>query len=60
MIPRIKGIQVTKHELKISQYADNTTVIVRDLDYVASLLKVLNHGTKNRLYRASNVLSKVL
>ena len=40
--PTIKGIQVNKHELKISQYADDTTVFVRDLDSVVSLLKVLN------------------
>ena len=38
----IKGIQVNKQELKISQYADDTTVFVRDLDSVTSLLKVLN------------------
>ena len=31
--PTIRGIQVNKHELKISQYADDTTVVVRDLDY---------------------------
>ena len=40
--PTIKGIQVNKQELKISQYADDTTVFVRDLDSVTSLLKVLN------------------
>ena len=40
--PTIKGIQVNKHELKISQYADDTAVFVRDLDSVVSLLKVLN------------------
>ena len=40
--PTIKGIQVNKHELKISQYADDTTVFVRDLDSVTSLLKLLN------------------
>ena len=40
--PTIKGIQVNKHELKISQYADDTTVFVRDLDSVTSLLRVLN------------------
>ena len=41
--PTIKGIRVNKHELKISQYADDTTVFVRDLDSVTSLLKTLNH-----------------
>ena len=40
--PTIKGIQVNTHELKISQYADDTTVFVRDQDSVVSLLKVLN------------------
>ena len=35
--PTIKGIQVNKHE-----YADDTTVFVRDLDSVTSLLRVLN------------------
>ena len=40
--PTIKGIQVNKRELKISQYADDTTVFVRDLDSVTSLLRVLN------------------
>ena len=40
--PTVNGIQVNKHELKISQYADDTTVFVRDLDSVTSLLRVLN------------------
>ena len=40
--PTIRGIRVNKHELKISQYADDTTVFVRDLDSVTSLLRVLN------------------
>ena len=40
--PTIRGIQVNKHEQKISQYADDTTVVVRDLDSVTSLLRVLN------------------
>ena len=40
--PTIKGIQVNKHELKISQYADDTTVFVRDLDSVTSLLNDFN------------------
>ena len=39
--PTIKGIQVNKHELKTSQYANDTTVFVRDLDSVTSLLRVL-------------------
>ena len=38
--PTIKGIQVNKQELKRSQYADDTTVFVRDLVSVTSLLKV--------------------
>ena len=40
--PTVNGIQVNKHELNISQYADDTTVFVRDLDSVTSLLRVLN------------------
>ena len=40
--PTISGIQLNKHGLKISQYADDTTVVVRDLDFVTSLLRVLN------------------
>ena len=40
--PTIKGIQVNKNELKVSQYADDTTVFVRDLDSVTSLLRVLD------------------
>ena len=40
--PTIKGIQVNKNELKVNQYADDTTVFVRDLDSVTSLLGVLN------------------
>ena len=40
--PTIKGIQVNKHQLKISQYADDTTVFVRDLDSVTNLLRLLN------------------
>ena len=40
--PTINGIQVNTHELKRSQDADNTTVFVRDLDSVTSLLKLLN------------------
>ena len=37
-----KGIQVNKYELKISQYADDTTVFVHDLDSVTSLLNLLS------------------
>ena len=40
--PTIRGIQVSKHALKISQYADDITVVVRDLNSVTSLLRVLN------------------
>jgi len=40
--PTIKDIQVNKHELKISQYADDTTVFGRNLDSVTGLLRVLN------------------
>ena len=40
--PTVNGIQVNKHVLKRSQCADHTTVFVRDLDSVTSLLRVLN------------------
>ena len=38
----IKGIQVGQNEIKITQYADDTTVLVRDLDSVTQLLKHLD------------------
>ena len=38
----IKGIQVCPEEIKITQYADNTIVLVRDLDSVTKLLKHLD------------------
>ena len=40
--PTINGIQVNKNELKVSQYANDTTVFVRDLDSVTSFLRVLS------------------
>ena len=41
--PTIKGIQVGQKEIKITQYADDTTVLVRNLDSVPQLLKLLNN-----------------
>ena len=38
----IKGIQVGQKKIKITQYADDTTVLVRDLDSVTQLLKQLD------------------
>ena len=38
----IKGIQVGQKEIKITQYADDTTVLVRDLDSLTQLLKHLD------------------
>ena len=38
----IKGIKVGQKEIKITQYADDTTVLVRDLDSVTQLLKHLD------------------
>ena len=35
----IKGIQVGQKEIKITQYADDTTVLVRDLDSVDTITK---------------------
>ena len=40
--PTIKGIKVGQKEIKITQYADDTTVLVRDLDSVIELLKHLD------------------
>ena len=40
--PTIRGIQVGQKEIKITQYADDTMVLVRDLDSVSQLLKFLN------------------
>ena len=39
--PTIKGIKVGQKEIKITQYADDTTVLVRDLDSVTQFLKHL-------------------
>jgi len=39
--PNIKGIIVGQKEIKITQYADDTTVLVRDCDLVPRLLKLL-------------------
>jgi len=38
--PTIRGIQVGQKERNITQYADDTTVLVRDLDSVSQLLKL--------------------
>ena len=38
----IKGIKVGEKEIKVSLYADDTTVFVRDLDSVKELLVLLN------------------
>ena len=40
--PTIKGSKVGQKEIKITQYADNTTILVRDLHSVAQLLKYLD------------------
>ena len=40
--PAIKGIRVGQKDIKITQYADDTTVLVRDLDSVTQLLKHLD------------------
>ena len=43
--PTIGGIRVGKKEVKITQYADDTTVLVSDLDSVSQfkILKLLNN-----------------
>ena len=46
--PTIRGIQVGQKEIKIMQYADDTTVLVRDLDSVSQLLKLLNNFKRLR------------
>ena len=38
----IKGIKVGEKEIKVSLYADDTTVFVRDLDSITNLLALLN------------------
>jgi len=40
--PAIKGINVGEKEIKVSLYADDTTVFVRDLDSVVHLLTLLD------------------
>ena len=37
----IKGINVDQKEVKITQYADDTTVLVSDCDSILGLLKLL-------------------
>lgn len=37
----MKGIEVNNHEIKIAQYADDTTVFVRDRESVLELLNFL-------------------
>ena len=40
--PTIKGIKVSQKEIKIAQYTDDATVLVRDLDSITQLLKHLD------------------
>ena len=44
----VKGIRVDDHEIKIAQYADDTTVFVRDKESVLELLDFLKEFS--RLY----------
>lgn len=39
----IKGIPINNHEIKVTQYADDTTVFVRDRDSVVQLLDLLEN-----------------
>ena len=38
----VRGIKVDKKEIKVSLYADDTTVFMRDLDSITHLLTLLN------------------
>ena len=38
----IKGIKVGEKEIKVSLYADDTTIFVRDLDSITHLLSLLD------------------
>ena len=40
--PTIQGITIGQKEIKITQYADDTTVLLKDLDSVLQLLKLLD------------------
>ena len=40
--PTIRGIQVSQKEVKITQYADDTTVLACDLDSLLELLNLLS------------------
>ena len=40
--PLIQGISVDKQEIKLSQYADDTTVLVRNTSSVEALLRLLD------------------
>ena len=40
--PTIQGITVGQKEIKITQYADDITVLLKDLDSVLQLLKLLD------------------
>ena len=44
--PIIKGIKVGQSEIKSTQYADDTTVLVRDLESVPHLIKLLEDFKK--------------
>ena len=41
--PAIRGIQVGQEEITLTQYADDNRVLVRDIDSVSQLLKLLNN-----------------
>ena len=40
--PLIQGISVDKQEIELSQYADDTTVFVRNTSSVEALLRLLD------------------
>ena len=48
---RIKGIQIGDHEIKIVNFADNTTIFLRDitcLDSMQVILKLYEDGPRSK------------
>jgi len=56
--PNIKGINVGQKEIKITQYTDDTMVLVRDYDSVPRLLKLLEEFKKLVTYKLTPAKQK--